>query len=96
MGCRYDEFGVVDDSTGTGDKDLIAVIVTDSGNAQSTTFYDVTNHIVTAEFNSSYLIGCGGETLTLVIYEAEIGPQGDSPTGDPIASTTIVFTEGGN
>ncbi|MBQ3736978.1 MAG: hypothetical protein II855_08640 [Candidatus Methanomethylophilaceae archaeon] len=93
---RFNEFGVVSDDTGTGNMDLIAVIDLNEGRVLSTSFYDVTSHVVTIEFNDGNLVNHVGEELTLSIYQVEIGPSGDTPTGDAIASTTIVFTGSGN
>lgn len=93
---RFNEFGVVSDDTGTGNMDLIAVIDLNEGRVLSTSFYDVIRHVVTIEFNDGKLTNHVGEELTLSIYQVEIGPSGDIPTGDAIASTTIVFTGSGN
>ncbi len=93
---RFNEFGVVSDDTGKGNMDLIAVIDLNEARVLSTSFYDVTSHVVTIEFNNDNLTNHVGEELTLSIYQVDIGPSGDTPTGDAIASTTIVFTQGGN
>ena len=92
----FDVFGVVSDDTGTGNMDLIAVIDLNEDRVLSTSFYDVTSHVVTIEFNDGNLANHVGEELTLSIYQVDIGSSGDTPTGDAIASTTIVFTGSGN